>query len=75
MQDIINVLFLIGTIAGGVLILLLLISIIGGMDIGGDVDVDAGGDMDAHGDADVSDGSLGILKTLLTFVFRRRLYR
>jgi membrane protein implicated in regulation of membrane protease activity len=68
MQDIINILFFTGTIAGGLLILLLLISIIGGMDIGGDVDVDAGGDFDAHGDADISDGSLGILKTLLTFV-------
>ena len=66
MQDIINILFFTGTIAGGLLILLLLISIIGGMDIGGDVD--AGGGLDTHGDADISDGSLGILKTLLTFI-------
>lgn len=66
MQDIINILFLTGTISGGLLILLLLISIIGGMDIGGDVD--SGGGLDAHGESDVSDGSLGILKTLLTFV-------
>ncbi len=68
MQDVINILFFTGTIAGGLLILLLLISIFGGMDIGGDVDVDAGGDLDAHGDTDVSDGSLGVLKTLLTFI-------
>lgn len=68
MQDILNLLFWAGTIAGGLLILLLLISIFAGMDMGGDVDVDAGGDMDAHADADVSDASLGILKTLLTFI-------
>lgn len=68
MAEIINILFFIGTIAGGLLILLLLISIIGGMDIGGDVDVDAGGGIDDHGSTDASDGSLGIIKTLLTFV-------
>ncbi len=67
MQDIINLLFWAGTIAGGLLILLLLISIFSGMEIGGDLDVDAGGDLDAHGDA-AADGSLGMLKTLLTFV-------
>ena len=42
MEEILNLLFWAGTIAGGLLILLLLISIIGGMDMGGDVDVDAG---------------------------------
>ncbi len=68
MQDILNLLFWAGTIAGGLLILLLLISIFAGMDMGGDVDVDAGGDMDAHADADASGASLGILKTLLTFI-------
>lgn len=67
MQDILNLLFWAGTIAGGLLIFLLLISIFSGMEIGGDMDVDAGGDMDAHGDA-TADGSLGLLKTLLTFV-------
>ena len=66
MQEILNLLFWAGTIAGGLLILLLLISIFGSMDIGGDVDVDAGGDMDAH--ADASDAGLGIVKTLLTFI-------
>lgn len=66
MQDIINILLLTGTIAGGLLILLLLISIFGGMDIGGDVDADTS--LDVHGDSDISDGSLGILKTLLTFI-------
>jgi len=67
MQDILNLLFWAGTIAGGLLILLLLISIIGGMDIGGDVDVDAGGDMDAHAGG-AGDAGLGLLKTLLTFI-------
>lgn len=66
MQDILHLLFWAGTIAGGLLILLLLISIFAGMDMGGDVDVDAGGDMDAH--ADASDAGLGIVKTLLTFI-------
>lgn len=76
MQEILNILFWIGTLAGGLLILLLLLSIFSGMDIGGEVDVDlgmdadvdAGGDFDAHTDADISDGSLGIIKTLLTFI-------
>lgn len=68
MQDILHLLFWAGTIAGGLLILLLLISIFAGMDMGGDVDVDAGGDMDAHADADASDAGLGIVKTLLTFI-------
>ena len=62
MQEILNVLFWAGTMAGGLLVILLLVSILGGMDIGGDVDVDG------HGDADISDGSLGIVKTLLTFI-------
>ncbi|MCO6492321.1 MAG: hypothetical protein J5I98_28140 [Phaeodactylibacter sp.] len=68
MQDILHLLFWAGTIAGGLLILLLLISIFAGMDMGGDVDVDAGGDMDAHADADASDAGLGIVKALLTFI-------
>lgn len=64
MQELLNLLFWIGTIAGGLMIILLLISVIGGMEIGGDVDVstDAGGSMDG------TDGSLGIVKTLLTFI-------
>ena len=68
MQEIINLLFWAGTIAGGLLILLLLISIIGGMDFDGDVDADAGGDMDAHADGSATDAGLGLLKTLLTFI-------
>ena len=68
MQEIINLLFWAGTIAGGLLILLLLISIIGGMDFDGDVDADAGGDMDAHSDGSSADAGLGLLKTLLTFI-------
>lgn len=68
MQEIINLLFWAGTIAGGLLILLLLISIIGGMDFDGDVDADAGGDMDAHADGSAADAGLGLLKTLLTFI-------
>ena len=68
MQEILNLLFWAGTIAGGLLVLLLLISILGGMDMGGDVDVDAGGDMDAHADTTGGDAGLGLLKTLLTFI-------
>ncbi len=68
MQDILNLLFWAGTIAGGLLILLLLISIFSGMDMGGDVDVDAGGDMGAHADGGAGDAGLGLLKTLLTFI-------
>ncbi len=46
-------------IAGGILVLLLLLSILGGLDM----DIDIGGD-----DADTSEGGLGIIKGLLTFV-------
>ncbi len=67
MQELLNILFWTGTIAGGLLIILLLISIFSGMEIGGDIDIDAGGgDADVH--ADASDGSLGLLKSLLTFI-------
>ena len=65
MQEIIQILFWVGTIAGGLLTFLLLISIFSGMEIGGDLDV---GDGDMDSDAGAGDGSLGILKTLLTFV-------
>lgn len=76
MQEILNILFWAGTLAGGLLILLLLISIFSGLeiggdldvDMGGDVDVDAGGDMDGHLDADGSSAGLGVIKTLLTFI-------
>ncbi len=70
MEELLNILFWIGMTAGGFLVILLLISILGGMDIGGDVDLadlDAG-DVDAHGDIDVGDAPLGIVKTILTFI-------
>lgn len=66
MQEVLNVLFWAGTLAGGLLVLLLLLSIFSGMDIGGDIDADTGGDVDGHLDA--GDGSLGVIKTLLTFI-------
>ncbi len=48
-------------IAGGILVLLLLLSLIGGLDI--DVDVDMNG-----GDTDTSAGGLGLMKGALTFI-------
>lgn len=63
MQELLNTLFWIGTVAGGVMVILLLISIFAGLEIGGDLDVD--GDTDV---TDASDGSFGIIKTLLTFI-------
>jgi len=60
MQELLNILFWIGTLAGGLMVLLLLLSIFSGMEIGGDVD--------AVDDGDAGDGSFGIIKTLLTFV-------
>ncbi|PHN05982.1 NfeD family protein [Flavilitoribacter nigricans] len=64
MQELINILFWIGTIAGGLMVILLLISIFAGLEIGGDLDVIGDGDSPA----DAADGSFGIIKTLLTFV-------
>ena len=62
MQELLNILFWIGTLAGGLMVLLLLLSIFSGLEIGGDVDaVD-------HADGDAGDGSFGVIKTLLTFV-------
>jgi membrane protein implicated in regulation of membrane protease activity len=58
MLELLNTLFWIGTIAGGIMVLLLLISIFAGIEAGGDVD----------SPADASDGSFGIIKTLLTFI-------
>lgn len=53
-----TILFWVSIVTGGLLILLLLLSLIGGleldMDVGGDIDVDAGG--------------LGLLKGMLTFI-------
>lgn len=57
-------LFWAGTLAGGVLILLLLFSIFSGLEIGGgDVDVD----LDSDADGSVDEG-FGVIKTLLTFI-------
>lgn len=66
MQELLNILFWIGTIAGGIMVLLLLISIFAGMEIGGDLDIHTDGDVDTS--ADAADGSFGVIKTLLTFV-------
>ena len=73
MQEILNILFWAGTLAGGLLILLLLISIFSGLEIGGDLDVDLGGDVDVDAGGDVDghldgDAGLGVIKTLLTFI-------
>lgn len=73
MEELLNILFWLGTIAGGLLVLLLLLSILGGLDIGGDVDaggvdVDGGIDADGHIDGGVSDAPLGLVKTILTFI-------
>lgn len=62
MQDILNIFFWAGTLAGGLLILLLLLSIFSGLEIGG-------GEVDVHSDTDAdTDGGFGVIKSLLTFV-------
>ena len=48
-------------IAGGILVLLLLLSLLGGLDI--DVDIETGG-----GDTDTSAGGIGLMKGVLTFI-------
>jgi membrane protein implicated in regulation of membrane protease activity len=76
MEEILNILFWIGTLAGGILVILLLLSILGGVDLGGDVDVadvdvgdvDAGADVDTHVDGGFGDAPLGLIKTILTFI-------
>lgn len=61
MEEWLNILFWTGTLAGGLLVLLLLLSIFSSMDIGGDVD--------GHGaEGTVDQAPLGILKTVLTFL-------
>jgi membrane-bound ClpP family serine protease len=57
----ITILTWVSIIAGGILVILLLISLIGGLDI--DVDVETGG-----GDTDTSAGGIGLLKGALTFI-------
>ncbi len=48
-------------IAGGILVLLLLLSLLGGLDI--DVDIETGG-----GETDTSAGGIGLMKGALTFI-------
>ena len=56
----IAVLTWVSIIAGGILVLLLLLSLLGGLDI--DVDIDTGGE------TDTSAGGIGLMKGALTFV-------
>ncbi len=69
MVEILNILFWIGTAAGGLLVLLLLMSILGGLDLGGDIDADVDFDVDGDGEIDIAgDAPLGLIKTVLTFI-------
>jgi len=63
MDNLTNILLWTGMIAGGLLIILLLLSILSGFDLDGDLDVGHG--VDGDGDADT--GGLGIIKSGLTF--------
>jgi len=58
MESIIEILFWVSIFAGGLLILLLLLSILGGLEF----DADIGSDVDSDG------GGIGLLKGILTFV-------
>lgn len=60
MEEIANILLWIGMISGGFLVLLLLISIVSGLDFDGDVDFDTGGDADSDA------GGMGLIKSVLT---------
>ncbi len=68
MQELLIILFWIGAASGGLLIILLLISIFSGMEIGGDLDVDVDVDMDTDFDGASGDSHFGLVKTILTFV-------
>lgn len=57
----ITILTWVSIIAGGILVLLLLLSLIGGLDI--DVDIETGG-----GDTETSTGGIGLIKGFLTFL-------
>lgn len=61
MMTILTILFWISVFTGGIMILLLLLSLIGGMDF--DLDLDIGGDSDMD-----SGGGLGVVKGVLTFI-------
>lgn len=60
-MDIVNILLWAGTIAGGLMVLLLLLSMLSGFDIDSDIDFDSG-DVDGDG------GGLGLVKSVLTFI-------
>lgn len=57
----INILLWVSLISGGILVLLLLLSLLGGLEL--DVDIDTDG-----GETDSSGGGIGLLKGALTFV-------
>lgn len=57
----IEILFWVSIISGGILVLLLLLSILGGLEI--DIDADFG-----DADSDSSSGGMGLIKGVLTFV-------
>ena len=57
----ITILTWVSIIAGGILVLLLLLSLLGGLDI--DVDIETG-----SGDVDTSAGGIGLVKGFLTFI-------
>ena len=57
----IGILTWVSIIAGGILVLLLLLSLLGGLDIDVDIDTDGGG-------TDSSAGGIGLMKGALTFV-------
>ncbi len=60
-MTILGILFWVSVFSGGLMILMLLLSLLGGLDF--DMDVDIGGDSDTD-----SGGGLGLLKGILTFV-------
>ena len=60
-MTVLDILFWISVFTGGLMFVMLLLSVIGGLDF--DLDVDLGGDTDTE-----SSGGLGIFKSVLTFV-------
>ena len=60
MENFVNTLLWVGMIAGGLMVILLLLSMLGGIDLDGDADVDSG-----SGDGT---GGLGVFKSILTFI-------
>jgi len=58
----IEVLLWVSLISGGILVLLMIVSLVGGLDLDVDVDLDGGGD------ADSSAGGIGLVKGALTFI-------